>query len=150
MINKQKIAQIFGGLFLMSLSTFFFLIMKKTMIPNIILHFKGEKTTGIVKDLEYLRSSGSHGGYHPIIEYKINEKSYKLGPHNTTINSFNPYQIGDKIQLLYDPKNPKNATMKTGSNLFANIFGTCLPIGIFFLGILLLISKPVPTHSRKI
>lgn len=73
------------------------------------LRSNGELTTGTITDLEEVPSvkPNSSASYRLIVEFDVDGKTY-------TVKSYSPYRVpdynlGDNVQVIYDPNNPETA-----------------------------------------
>jgi len=108
------------------------------------------ETNGVVVDIHW-RTSTSGGqtklNAHPVIQFvdKRTGNTYNF----TGVNGSNPpaYSIGQEVEILYDPKNPTQATVKS----FFDIWG--LSIVLMAMGSFLLscglINIGVGIHRRR-
>lgn len=87
-----------------------------------------QKTQGVITQMIYRRSSKGGGSYLPEYSFKTLEGQQITVRDNL---SSNPpmFQVGQQIEVLYDPQNPQNARINKWMNLYF------LPALFGFLGI---------------
>ncbi len=130
----QKIVSIAFG----SIGALFFVIGVFILIKEINFKNKAAGAKGIIIDYDVrTETSGSSKGhqsthtyYFPIIEFSVNETKYKFTSNASYSKEDGP--VGSEIEILYDPADPNNAEMKSGTLLVPIIF-----IGLGILAILL-------------
>lgn len=98
------------GVLLMVLGAFFWFRTK---------NFVGsaQETKGTVTDVRYEHDSESGGGYYSVFKFKsINGQEIEKVSNLRT----NPpqHQVGQVIDVLYDPNNPNDARIKKATNLY--------------------------------
>lgn len=79
-------------------------------------------------------SSGEHKAISPVIKFSVADKEYEfIGKYYST-----SMKIGSKVKVLYDEKNPENASIKSGlvfapmiTGILAIVF--IIPIIIYFV-----------------
>lgn len=94
------------------------------------------RTRGKVVDLAESRSSDGSSTWHPVVSFEVGGEAVtfksKFGARPA------PYDIGDAVDVLYDPENPPDARIDSFRGLWlgAVIAGS---LGLFFAGIAWLI-----------
>ena len=78
------------------------------------LKHHGVKVKGEIFDNCSFNNEGTKG-YYPIIIYTANDK--KLYKIQVEVPKSQPWLIGEKVELLYDPKNPSDAIVNKSSLL---------------------------------
>lgn len=93
-------------------------------------------TTGVVSEIRELdgnsvRSGEANKSYNPVISYTIDDLEYKI---NSKVGSYKAQtdQLGQKVTVFYDPKNPNDAVIKSFWNLWGGGI-TFLIFGFLFL-----------------
>jgi hypothetical protein len=103
-----------GCIFLLSnlLFTGFCLWGVYMMYASVQLQSKGVVTEGIVVEMDASTTDGSTT-YAPIIEFQVNGQTYSF---KGGISSNPPqYSVGDRVEVRYDPDNPKTAQINKSS-----------------------------------
>lgn len=101
------------------------------------------RARGKVVDLAESRNSNGSGTWHPVVSFDAGGGSYtfksKFGSRPA------PYDIGDVVDVLYDPKNPADARIAGFRGLWLGPMLAGL-LGVFFFGIawLIWIGRNVP------
>lgn len=100
---------------------------------------KAQETQGTVIEMVWSSSSDGGGGYSPVYQFRaINGQMIKVKDNLST----NPpmFQVGQTIDVLYDPENPQDARIKKFWSLY---FTSILLCGMGFIfggvGIVLLV-----------
>ena len=132
------------GIFFIPLGGLLALIGVFLFVRTRIFISKAQEAKGIVIELVYSRtssSSGSSGGYAPVYQFRT------LDGQNIVIQdslSRNPpqFQVGQEIDVLYEPGNPQKARINKWMNLYfvsAMLVGLGLIFGV--VGIVLVIPQ---------
>jgi len=123
MSDGLLIGVIFGlmGFFMVALALFLF-------VRTRIFLNKAQQTQGTVINMVYSRSSKGGGGYSPVYSFRTIMGQEIVVTDNL---SSNPpmFQVGQTIDVLYDPENPNDARIKKWFNLYF------LPMLFGFLGL---------------
>jgi hypothetical protein len=94
-----------------------------------------ERSDGEVVDLEYNRRPGdSTGMYCPVFQF-MTEDGNKITVKSGIRGSTPSYHRGDRVTVLYDPKNPENAAIESFVELYflPMVFGL-IGVGFTFAG----------------
>lgn len=126
-------------------SKFILITLFIVLIPicaNWQLLLNGEKTEGVVvKTIE--EGSELIHSFYAIVVYESNQKKYVLkGPENIE------YPIGEKFQILYAPKNPKNAIIYSLQGIYFNRF-TPVAFVLFVFWMAFYLSFSPKSEKRK-
>ncbi|MCC7118282.1 MAG: DUF3592 domain-containing protein [Anaerolineales bacterium] len=78
---------------------------------------KAQETKGTVTQMVYRRSSKGGGGYSPVYEFRTIDGQTITGRDNLSTNP-PMFQVGQTIDVLYDPANPNNARIKKWMSLY--------------------------------
>ena len=90
------------------------------MVINVSQRFSG-RTTGVVENLVKMNESGKTVIV-PEVKYSIN--GYDIHALSLSKSSmFCSYQIGQSVDIMYDPSDPKNVWIPGPINVPQNIFG---------------------------
>lgn len=119
------------------------------LVAGIIAYFRFDflkraiKTEGVMTD--FILSKGKYRSYRPVVKYKtLNGKEQSFT--NLVGHRPNPYKVGDRVTVFYDPVNPSHAIIGTFFSLwlFPFIFGI---IGAIFTIVGIIVWKFVPFVS---
>ena len=114
---------IFGGVgFLLAALAMFFLIRTRIFINN------SQQTQGTITQMVYSRDSES-SGYIPVFRFRTLQGQEVEVSGNLRTNP-PQFQVGQTIDVLYDPDNPQKARIKKWMNLYF------VPALLGFLGLL--------------
>ena len=91
----------------------------------------GVSTVGTVTNLQEIHEPDAPNTFKPIIQYKVGNQTYTFIGGNSSSPS--AYQIGEGIELFYNPAEPENAQINTWYELW------------FFPGIITLVFLVAPT-----
>lgn len=102
---------------------------------------KAQEVKGTVTEMVYSHSSEGGGGYSPVYQFKT--ITGKIVTVQDSLSSSPPqFEVGQTIDVLYDPENPQSARIKKWMNLY---FVTLLLCGMGFIfggiGIVLLVMN---------
>ncbi|MCX4028222.1 DUF3592 domain-containing protein [Endozoicomonas sp. SM1973] len=90
------------------------------------LYFNGIKTTGVVIDYQtYKRISiepKDLDTYYPVVEY-TSDRGVEITATNKTGSSEQPYSIDSKVEIYYNPFNPRELIIYSFVDLFLAIIG---------------------------
>jgi hypothetical protein len=106
----KLVGSVFLGVGIILLSVAGYLIISNNKFEQRAIHTKGK-----VIDYRNYQSSNDNGGsttmYTPVFEYAFSGKSYQ---HASSTSSSSPeYEIGEEVDVLVDPKNPKEILINT-------------------------------------
>lgn len=114
---------VFGGVgFLLAALALFFLIRTRIFINN------SEQTQGTVTQIVYSRDS-ENSDYTPVFRFRTFQGQEVEVSGNLRTNP-PQFQVGQTIDVLYDPENPQKARIKKWMNLYF------VPALLGFLGLL--------------
>ena len=104
----------------------------KSFYETIVFMRSAAKTVGTVIRLDPARNSDGQATSLPVFEYQTNDGS--VYQHTSTVASTPPaYQIGDTATLLYHKRNPRNARVKSFTELWlAKLIFTVLGLSLCF------------------
>lgn len=92
-----------------------------------------ERSDGQVVDVEYSRRPGdSTGMYNPVFQF-MTKDGRTIRSSSNLRSSSSSYHKGDKVTILYDPKNPEDAAIQSFMELYFDFMVLGL-IGIVFTG----------------
>jgi hypothetical protein len=108
---------------------------------------------------EYKRTSGSvvgltrgrKGGTHPVVNYLVAGQKYTMKGASSSGMFGGGYQIGDRVEVLYPPEQPSNATINRFSDLWLGpticgvLGGACL-----LLWLMAQAGTGIPTSQRSL
>ena len=103
---------------------------------NLKLIFSGEKVTGVVDRFDSYTSTDSETRktttyYSPVIKFTdVNGVDRYFSPEGSY--AYKSRKVGDKVKLLYNPNNPKQANIYSISRMFLRPLGLAL-IGLIFM-----------------
>lgn len=106
---------------------------------NTQLARNGIRVDATVVDLKQEQNTDSRGRpqtrYYPVVEYRNEVGDLKRTQLNVskTRNGASYYQVGDRITLYYDPKDPKRTTLDSVFDLYGP-GGIALGIGLILIG----------------
>jgi len=102
---------------------------------------KGQEVKGRVIEMVYSSDSDGGGGYSPVYQFKTLE-GQDIEIQDSLSSNPPRFQVGQEIQVLYDPENPRKARIKKWLDLYFMpvLFGG---LGLIFgcVGIWLLFSQ---------
>ena len=87
---------------------------------------KAQKVKGIVIQMVYSHSSEGGGGYAPVYQFKTVDGQTIVIQDSLSSNPPR-FQVGQKIEVLYDPGNPQKARINKWMNLY---FAPALLVGL--------------------
>ncbi len=104
---------------------------------------KARVTTGVVTEVLQMRQQSSSFGktisaksYAPVVEFRAD--SGKLIPYRCDTYTYpNPYAVGMRLEVRYDPANPERAQLTNP------VFAWVWPVGISVLGVVFLVLGAV-------
>ena len=97
---------------------------------------RAARATGTVISLDYQRDSEGSGTYHPVFQFQTEGGQTITHVGNTGCRP-SCYEVGERVQVLYDPADPNHATTATffGQHVGSFVFGLLAAIfgGIGFI-----------------
>ncbi len=117
------------------------------MTISIVKDTKKRKTyrecTGRIEKIKVRKQKGSASAKSyltPLISYAVNGQTYQYAGTYAT----GKMEVGQEIQLLYDPEHPEKACSKKGLYYVAFVTGL---VGVIFTAVLVMMSVIVYTHG---
>lgn len=91
---------------------------------------RSQSTTGLVIDI----TSDSEGGEAPVVEYHVNDQTYRYESSNYRTSSL--YAVGSQVSIVYDPGQPGRAKIESFSDIwFVPFFMTAASVIMAFFEI---------------
>lgn len=92
------------------------------------LQSNGETATGVIADLERESSPtpGDNFVYRLVVEYEVDGRTYTVKSY-AAYGALATYEVGDSIDVIYDPNDPENAQVDIFTERWLTPFLSSLP-----------------------
>ena len=123
-ITKDLLWFVAGGFFLLVSVVQFFRLL--------LLTRNGIKTTATIKDLIESRQTHSVPVYFPVFEYRAENGELITAKSYIGLDKRHQLKIGEKVNILYNPKKPGHFLLDTGMDKYWKIIGALIA-GVVFI-----------------